>query len=399
MDYDPSAELREFERRKRLGLLNTTPDMLSDGLEGAAAPIALEPTVGAEEVGNEEMFARQAARIKTDDYRREQALYRVAKVTGTPVAELMQQPEWAGLGEVRGDAIVPLAARAAMKQTRMDGEQERMDAWKAQMKLASSNTRANMSNAFGMLSPEQQQRVIESRMTRQDTTDPRLAMAQLDAETRRAEGQDTRASNKEIAEANRIAAERERAGVMETERLRFEATENRSSRQHRELMAQGQERMEAARLAAAAGNTAEANRHTIALAEIQAKLTELGARNRMADAQISEAERQRLAGDPAAAGRSELAAGNPTAPMAMKEASRLAAQYDSGDEGIWWLGGLDGMSDDDEANLAAAFVRDYRMPDALAREAARRAADGRRWFRKRGTLPVAPPTAPPPAGR
>lgn len=274
MDYDPSAELRDFEYRRRHGLLGATPDMLSDGLEGAAAPIELDATVGAEEVGNEEMFARQAARIKTDDYRREQALYRVAKVTGTPVAELMQQPEWAGLGEVRGDAIVPLAARAAMKQTRMDGEQERMDAWKAQMKLASSNTRANMSNAFGMLSPEQQQRVIESRVTgnRQDNNDPRLAMAQLDAETRRAEGQETRASNREIAEANRIAAREEREGVRETETLRLTSRDKDADRKHAELMQQQDKEMKLMLQKMESGDEAAVLRSKETLASIQAQI-------------------------------------------------------------------------------------------------------------------------------
>jgi len=300
MDYDPSAELREFERRKRLGLLDATPDMLSDGLEGAAAPIALEPTVGAEEVGNEEMFARQAARIKTDDYRREQALYRVAKVTGTPIAELMQQPEWAGLGEVRGDAIVPLAARAAMKQTRMDGEQERMDAWKAQMKLASSNTRANMSNAFGMLSPEQQQRVIESRMTgnRQDNNDPRLAIAQLDAETRRAEGQDARRSAAENNSAARQEGREEREAVRAAEELKYNARSAEEKLRHDALMAQGTQRHEAMMTQLQNGNTAAAQAHATKLAEITSMIEENKSRNNAtlagqklaADAQIKTAE-------------------------------------------------------------------------------------------------------------
>lgn len=186
MDYDPSAELREFERRKRLGLLNTTPDMLADGLEGAAAPIEIEPTVGAEEVGNEEMFARQAARIKTDDYRRERAMYRVAQRTGTPVEELMQQPEWAGVGEARAESsIVPMQARAAMAAKRIQDEATRMEKWKSQMMLASSNSRANMSNAFGMLSPEQQQNVIMSRfMPNGGYVDPRVQVATLEAQAR-----------------------------------------------------------------------------------------------------------------------------------------------------------------------------------------------------------------------
>jgi len=134
----------------------------------------------------EAMFQKQANRIKTDDYRKERAMYRVAQRTGTPVAELMQQPEWGGVGEARSDdAVVPMQARAAMAQKRMDDENARMQKWKSQMMLASSNSRANMSNAFGMLSPEQQQNVIMSRfMPNGGYVDPRVQVAMLEAQSR-----------------------------------------------------------------------------------------------------------------------------------------------------------------------------------------------------------------------
>jgi hypothetical protein len=122
---------------------------------------------------------------------------------------------------------------------------------------------------------------------------------------------------------------------------------------------------------------------------------------RLVDGQVDELKRRKREADPVEAGREDLAAGKVTSPLAMKEADRLAEQYDSGDEGVWWLGGRDGMSDTDEANLAEAFVRDYGMDETLARETARRAADRRRWYRKRGPMPPAAPggAAPPPAGR
>jgi hypothetical protein len=122
---------------------------------------------------------------------------------------------------------------------------------------------------------------------------------------------------------------------------------------------------------------------------------------RLVDGQVDELKRRKREADPVEAGREDLAAGKVTSPLAMKEADRLAEQYDSGDEGVWWLGGRDGMSDQDEANLAEALVRDYGMDETLARETARRAADRRRWFRKRGPMAPAAPTgkAPPPAGR
>lgn len=233
MPMDPIARLARLEELRRSGI-PVGPESLSDGLEGADTPIAEDPEMS--DADKEAMFQRQANRIKTDDYRRERMLYRAAKATGTPVEELMQQPEWSGVGDARADdAVMPLQARAAMAQKRMDGEAERMDRWKSQMLLASSNSRANMSNAFGMLSPEQQQRVIESRLSggrNYNNNDPRVAIAQLEAETRRAEGEAGRKSAAEIAEANRVAAREERQSVRESEERRYGAQQQQSQQQN-----------------------------------------------------------------------------------------------------------------------------------------------------------------------
>jgi len=279
MPMDPSARLILLEKLRRSGV-PVGPESLSDGLEGAATPLDADPMAG-EAVAqppddNAELFARQEARAKTDDYRRERALYRVAKATGTPVEELMQQPEWAGVGEARADsAIVPMQARAAMAQKRMDGEAERMDRWKSQMLLASSNSRANMSNAFGMLSPEQQQRVIESRLSgnRYNNNDPRMAIAQLEAETRRAEGQDARASAAEIAEANRVAAREEREGVRASEELRYNARSAEEKMKNDALMAQRDGEFKVMLAKMESGDTAAALRSKETLAGIQAQIT------------------------------------------------------------------------------------------------------------------------------
>jgi hypothetical protein len=188
------------------------------------------------EADKEAMFQQQANRLKTDDYRRERMLYRAAKATGTPINELMQQPEWRGVGDARADDnVMPMQARAAMAQKRMDDEAARMDRWKSQMLLASSNSRANMSNAFGMLSPEQQQRVIESRMVggrNYQDSDPRMAIAQLEAETRRAEGQDARAAAAENNAAARQEGREEREAVRAAEERRFTAQQQQSQQQN-----------------------------------------------------------------------------------------------------------------------------------------------------------------------
>jgi hypothetical protein len=232
------------------------------------------------EEDKEAMFQRQAARIKTDDYRRERMLYRAAKATGTPVNELAQQPEWAGLGEARSDDnVMPMQARAAMAQKRMDDENARMDRWKSQMLLASSNSRANMSNAFGMLSPEQQQRVIESRLTgnRNYNGDPRMAIAQLEAETRRAEGQDARSSAAEIAEANRVAAREQRQAELAKDELRYGAQREETRGQNAAVLQQGADRLALALKELEAGRDRDRNANTLGLEKVRGEIAALTA--------------------------------------------------------------------------------------------------------------------------
>jgi hypothetical protein len=182
--------------------------------------------------------AAQVRRDVTDDYRRERAMYRVAQRTGVPVSELMQSPEWDGVGE-RRDGIVPMQARAAMAQARIDDEQRRMEAWRAQAMLAGgrptggpNGTKAAVT-ALRMLTPEQQQRVIEGRLTNgrsYEQTDPRMAIAQLDAQTRRDEGAATRQSLSEDRAADRDAREAAR-----------KSQDEEAERRHQQVMKQGQD--------------------------------------------------------------------------------------------------------------------------------------------------------------
>lgn len=190
------------------------------------------------DAADEAAEAAQVRRDVTDDYRRERAMYRVAQRTGTPVSELMQSPEWDGVGE-RRDGIVPIEARAAMAQARIDDEQRRMEAWRAQVMLAGgrptggpSGTKAAVT-ALRMLTPEQQQRVIEGRLTNgrsYEQTDPRMAIAQLDAQTRRDEGAATRQSLSEDRAADRDAREAAR-----------KSQDAEADRKHQQLMKQGQD--------------------------------------------------------------------------------------------------------------------------------------------------------------
>jgi hypothetical protein len=181
-----------------------------------------------------------------------QKMRRLAKAAGVSLEEAQGMVSSTGPGvngevDARGQAtateraaqFAPLIDAAA--SARDASEMDRMKRWKSQMMLASSNSRANMSNAFEMLSPEQKQRVIESRLTGNrynNNGDPRMAIAQLEAETRRAEGQDARASAAEIAEANRVAAREEREAARASDERRFTAQQQQSQQQNEKVLKQ-----------------------------------------------------------------------------------------------------------------------------------------------------------------
>ena len=310
MPINPISGLTRLEALRRSGI-PITPELLSDGLEGAATPITEDPAMADQEA----MFQRQAGGIKTDDYRRERMMYRAAKATGTPVAELMQQPEWSGVGEARADdAVMPMQARAAMAQKRMDGEAERMDRWKSQMMLASSNSRANMSNAFEMLSPEQKQRVIESRLTgnrNSNNNDPRFAIAQLEAETRRAEGSDARASAAEIAEANRVAAREQRQAERNADELRYGAQREETRGQNAAVLKQGDDRLKLALKEMEAARDRDTGTRDLGMEKIRAEIAALttNAATSASNNTANNASAERVAGIHAAAsgGPAEIA--------------------------------------------------------------------------------------------
>jgi hypothetical protein len=187
----------------------------------------------------------------------------------------MQQPEWSGVGDARSDdAVMPMQARFAMAQKRMDDEAARMDRWKSQMLLASSNSRANMANAFSMLSPEQQQRVIESRMVgnRNYNGDPRMAIAQLEAETRRAEGQDARASAAENNAAARQEGREEREAVRAAEELKYNARADEERMRHEALMKQKDAETKLMLEKMSAGQVESAQRHAETIEGLKAQI-------------------------------------------------------------------------------------------------------------------------------
>jgi len=94
--------------------------------------------------------------------------------------------------------------------------------------------------------------------------------------------------------------------------------------------------------------------------------------------------RQARRADPVAAGKEDLQSGNWQSPEAEAEVDRLAESMDTT---------TGGFSDEDENRLVDYLIRNYGMGEAEARQAARKAADGRRWIGARG--PIAPPSPAP----
>jgi hypothetical protein len=252
------------------------PMDLADGLVGADSPLEVEPVAG-EPV--DPSLAENA--WANNPYVVRQKLRRLAKAAGVSLSEAQQMLSDSGAavhGEKdargqftateRASQFAPLIDAAA--NARDAAETERMNRWKSQMMLASSNSRANMSNAFDMLSDEQKQRVIEARLTggrSYSQNDPRLAIAQMEAESRRSEGEAARKSAAEIQAAAREEARLEREAVRAADQEKW-ATE----RQSRKL--EFEERMEQARQQFEATNQKFQSERTAADASLKAQLAQ-----------------------------------------------------------------------------------------------------------------------------
>jgi hypothetical protein len=134
----------------------------------------------------------------TRDYLRERAMYRLAGRTGKTIEELRSLPRFQGVGKIRGGEyqradgtmgdMATYEERDLAAQARVDDERQRVQAVRQRGMLAGRDAMSNMVNAFAMLSPQAQQRVIESRMIYGGDApqmDPRVQAAMLEAEGRR----------------------------------------------------------------------------------------------------------------------------------------------------------------------------------------------------------------------
>ena len=158
---------------------------LIDGNAHLASPVVAEP-------------AGPTPQQFTADYRKERSMYDLARRTGKSIDELRALPEFANVGAIRGGdytradgtqgSMRSSAARDLAAQARIDDERARMAAVRSRNMLAGRDPRSNFTNALNMLSPEAQQRVIESRMINGGDApqmDSRVQAAMLEAEGRR----------------------------------------------------------------------------------------------------------------------------------------------------------------------------------------------------------------------
>jgi hypothetical protein len=299
------------------------PEALNDGLEGAASPIEMDPQLTPEELAAIE--AAQDNRRYSTPYQLRQRTRRMAKTAGISrdEAESMLVPEeevmanaanvdpQSGLMNARGRAAQYDPLIKAAEDARDAAEAERRKTWQSHMMLASGNARGNMVNAFNMLSDEQKQRVIESRLTggRNYNNDPRLAIAQMEMQARQSEGAAQRAhlasegaaqraNARELSDADR----KSRADALASQQLlstqQFQTTQSESAARHTATMTGMQNnftaQMEALKQASETARTAADQRSAdmaLGLEKMRAELQSADNRAReVNDTRIKEAE-------------------------------------------------------------------------------------------------------------
>jgi hypothetical protein len=202
-----------------------------------------------------------AARERADDYRKERLLYRMAEKTGIPIEQLREEnPQFASVGQIpsRDGGGMPTLTRTrdgtqmrdmptstsrmrdAAAQRRIADSQKREKSWKAQAMLAGRDPGKNAVNAFNIMTPEQQQDVVQTRMQfpnreggKGDEWDRRLDMMRLQMENDRTEREKDRTMTREERQAAREDAERR---FTEERAIRDKEWEDRSRKWEQEQL-------------------------------------------------------------------------------------------------------------------------------------------------------------------
>jgi hypothetical protein len=213
---------------------------------------------------NPDQSEREAVRQRerSDDYRKERLLYRMAQQTGKSIEQLRaENPQFSSVGQIPsrdGGGITTLtrtkdgmqlrdmptstsSMRDAAAQKRIGDAANREEAWRSQMMLSGGRptngplgTKAATA-AFGRLTPEQQQEVIKNRMLygerngqRGDEWDRRLDLMRIESEARFKEAEAARAEARDEREKDRTLTREERQAAREADERRF--AEDRATR-------------------------------------------------------------------------------------------------------------------------------------------------------------------------
>lgn len=242
-------------------------------------------------------------RERSEDYRKERLLYRMAEKTGMSIEELRaNNPQFSSVGQIpsRDGAGIPTLTRTAdgvqlrdmptstssmrdaAASKRIAEKAEREKEFRSQMMLAGGNAAKNAVNAFNLLTPEQQRDVISTRMRfpnrdggRSDEWDRRLDMLRIQMENASTEREKDRTDAREARQAAREAEERRFAD----ERAQREQEWKERSAQFDRDFALRQEQLT---------REAEANRqrHEQGMAGVSAQIEALRQRGVQGDAEI-----------------------------------------------------------------------------------------------------------------
>lgn len=314
-------------------------DTRNDNIEAKYGPAARSVAEAGDADGVTDYAATQTARERFRNEQRRR--YEMDAREGSDAArdEIVQQDERGAEARKKFREAVANAPKSS---------DPRMERYKAQMMLAGANPAKNAVNAFTILTPEQQQDVIATRMKfgqrdggKSDEWDRRLDMMRIQMENDRTEREKDRTMTREERQAAREADERRFA----EERARREQEWKERSAQFDRDFALRQEQLT---------REAEANRqrHEQGMAGVSAQIEALRQRGAQGDAEmeLKRAEAQRVADALQAAERTkrvaaeslrygpgveELMSGNYGTPGAQEALANIAAESDQSWTGFY----------------------------------------------------------------
>ena len=315
---------------------------------------------------------REGAKERGDDYRKEQLLYRMAKSTGKSIEQLRaENPQFASVGAAR-DGLIPSLDKTAdgyqvratpvstsrmrddARQARLAAGSKREEQWRAQMTLAGASPAKNAVNTFGILTPEQQQDVIATRMKfgqrdggKSDEWDRRLDMMRIQMENATTEREKDRTMTREERQAARDADERrfaEERAVSEAQwkdrEKKYEQEQLLATQRHEAMMGTQAGQLEALRQ--------QGLRSTAEMELLRSKQEQEATRTEEGRQMALQDKSERDAAAMAGPGGIDIVRGNYDTPAAQSSFKQIAADSDQ----TW-----NGFFTEDAARMDAMLVR------------------------------------------